>query len=73
MISLLKNLEEFKRHKKYVKADINVKKEMKFSSPGPLIIEHQKDLVSILNNLQKEYLPNKPTKTYEYDVLYPEV
>ena len=75
MVGILTNTIECKRHQKYIKADMSLRKEMRFSSPGPLIDEHQKQLAKQLEELQLAHYPNKPAylKHYEYDVLYPEV
>ena len=63
------------RHKNYVQGDIFIRRKMKFCSPGPLVQKDQETLVNFIIDLSKTYLVNKPKqlKSYEYDVLYPEV
>ena len=65
-----------KRHDTYLKADSTTRRtQLKFSSPGPLIVAHQESLAKILEDLSSNNYKDKPMhlKNYEYDVLYPEV
>ena len=65
-----------KRHDTYLKADSTTRStQLKFSSPGPLIVAHQESLAKILEDLSSNNYKDKPMhlKNYEYDVLYPEV
>ncbi len=73
--SILTGAYDCKRHKTYVKGDVVTRREMKFSSPGPLIVGHQEELAKMLFELSKKFYPHKPAnlKDYEYDILYPEV
>ena len=43
-------------------------------STGPLVSEHQEQLVRFLTDLSKKYYKDKPSNltNYEYDVMYPE-
>jgi hypothetical protein len=63
------------RHKNYLQGDSSIRRKMKFCSPGPLVQKDQEMLVNFILDLSKTYLGNKPKnlKSYEYDVLYPEV
>ena len=63
------------RHKTYLQGDSSIRRKMKFCSPGPLVQKDQETLVNFIADLSKTYLINKPKqlKSYEYDVLYPEV
>ncbi len=75
LISIVEDKIDCKRHKNYLKGDNRARKEMKFSSPGPLVLEDQQELVRIINDVTKNYYKDKPEnlRDYDYDVLYPEV
>jgi hypothetical protein len=64
-----------KRNTAYLEGGAAVRKNMEFDCPGPLVAAHQTVLVELLRDLERVHFQNKPAhlRTYEYDVLYPEV
>lgn len=75
LISIFNEEIDCNRHKNYITGDLNTRKKMKFSSPGPLVEDDQQKLAALITNLCKANYQNKPDilVNYEYDVLYPEV
>lgn len=74
IISILTNSLKCDRHSNYINGTLSERKEMKFKSTGPLVVEDQKKLAEFLIDLSLTYFSDKPMhlKDYEYDVLYPE-
>ncbi len=75
LISIVKNEIACNRHNNYLKGDKKTRKEMKFISPGPLVLDDQQKLVRIINDVTSIHFKDKPEnlRDYDYDVLYPEV
>lgn len=75
LISIFNEEINCKRHINYIKGDVNIRKKMKFSSPGPLVEADQQKLAGFINNISKTKYTKKSELliNYEYDVLYPEV
>jgi hypothetical protein len=57
----------------YIKCDNSTRRKIsELFTPGPLTVEHQKQLYSMVDELSRENFPDKPTHlvNYEYDILY---
>jgi hypothetical protein len=73
-VSILTNTLPCKRQQAYLSGTVKDRKEMNFCSPGPLLIDHQKELAQNLEQLQIAHFPTKPAHltSFTYDVIYPE-
>ncbi len=63
-----------KRVNDYLCGTLKDRKEMRFCSPGPLLIDHQKKLADNLQQLESVHFSTKPAHltSFTYDVIYPE-